>query len=387
MTCSVTARLPSRAPIGRYNGPVGVSSVRIAGAANPMVTSVNSVSRTWTDANGNYVPDCDLTNFSLNGECGPISNANFGQLNITTRYADDVTQGWTARDYLWDVSTEVQHQLTRGFSVTAGYYRNWYGNFSVTDNLEVTSEDFNPYCVTAPTDARLPDGGGAQVCGLYDVSPAKFGRVNNLITQASHYGKQTRVSDFVALTFSGRLSSLQLGGGLDMGRTVADQCFVVDSPQQLLHCRTVNPFRGQTQLKMYATYALPADVMVSGVWQNGSGPPIEASYAARNAEIAPSLGRSLAACGARVPCTATASGIPLIEPFTQFEDFRNQIDVRLSKIVRFGDRLRMQANVDVFNVFNNAAITVRNNTYGSLWGRPQSIVEARLIIIGGQLTF
>jgi hypothetical protein len=79
--------------------------------------------------------------------------------------------------------------------------------------------------------------------------------------------------------------------------------------------------------------------------------------------------------------------VPLIKPFTQFEGRRNQLDVRLSKIVRLNARVRLQGNVDVFNLFNNAAITVRNDTYGSAWGRPQSIVEARLVQFGGQLSF
>jgi hypothetical protein len=86
-------------------------------------------------------------------------------------------------------------------------------------------------------------------------------------------------------------------------------------------------------------------------------------------------------------CTATASAIPLMVPYTQFEGRRNQIDLRLSKIVRVGSRVRLQGNVDIFNVFNNSAITVRNNTFGSAWGRPQAIVEPRLIQLGGQLTF
>ena len=33
-------------------------------------------------------------------------------------------------------------------------------NFTATDNLDVAPTDFEPYCVTAPRDARLPDGGG-----------------------------------------------------------------------------------------------------------------------------------------------------------------------------------------------------------------------------------
>ena len=83
-------RTALKASLGRYNGPLGVSALRIANTANPMIASVNSVTRTWTDTDRDYVPDCDLANPASNGECGPFSNANFGKVNITTRYADDV---------------------------------------------------------------------------------------------------------------------------------------------------------------------------------------------------------------------------------------------------------------------------------------------------------
>ncbi len=75
------------------------------------------------------------------------------------------------------------HQLLPGMSITGGYYRSWAANFRVTDNLAVTPADHDPYCITAPNDPRLPGGGGYEACGLYDISPAKFGQVNNLSHQ------------------------------------------------------------------------------------------------------------------------------------------------------------------------------------------------------------
>src|SRR5262249_33429164 len=228
--------------IGRYMGQL---TATIGNANNPMVTSVNTVQRTWTDSNGNYVPDCDLRLPTANGECGGISDLNFGKVNPNaTRWDPEVLRGFGARDYFWDFGAEVQHEIRRGLSASAGYYRSWFGNFRVTDNLAVTADDFSPFCVVAPVDSRLPGGGGYQVCSLYDVAPARFGQVTNLVTAASRYGKQTQVNDFFSVNLNTRFGpGIQLGGGLDTGRTVTDSCFVVDSPQQLLYCRNSVPFR------------------------------------------------------------------------------------------------------------------------------------------------
>jgi hypothetical protein len=293
---------------GRY---LGLQSVQLADANNPVITSVVSTNRTWSDQfygagdprSGNFVPDCVLTNPAANGECGPIDNRNFGQNNPSaTRYDLAYLNGFGKRDYLWEVTAEVQQQLGSRMSLTAGYYRNWSGNFTVTRNLAVTAADFSPYSITAPVDPRLPGGGGYPINGLYDISPAKFGQVQNLVTSASHYGNQQRVSNFFNISLNTRLGSgIQLGGGLDTGRTVTDTCFIVNSPQDLLNCHIVTPFWPQTQIKMFGSYPLPGDFIVSGTFQNTSagplqnvvGPGIDAIYAASNAEIAPSLGRNL----------------------------------------------------------------------------------------------
>ena len=52
-------------------------------------------------------------------------------------------------------------------AVSATYARTIYGNFSVTDNLNLTPADYDPYCITLPTDSRLPRS-GQQLCGLWD---------------------------------------------------------------------------------------------------------------------------------------------------------------------------------------------------------------------------
>ena len=400
-------RTAAKMSVGRY---VGKTAIGVAADNNPVTRSILSVTRSWTDANGNYVPDCDLGNFSTNGECGGISNTNFGRVNANaTRYADEAIHGWGVRDYLWDVAAEVQQQLGPGISLTGGYYRNWYNNFLVTDNTDVTPSDYNPFCITAPSDSHLPGGGGYQVCGLYDISPAKFGRVTNLVTLADHYGKETFVSDFFNLTLSTRLKSgAQFGVGFDTGRTVNDACFDVDSPgagaaanlpgisrtptpftsttvngEKI--CRAVTPWAANAQFKANGTYPLPANFAISGTLQNVAGPVITANYTVPNALASVSLGRDLAACAGRTPCTATIA-VPLIAPQTMFEPRRTQLDLRLTKALGL-PRGRLQVNLDVYNFLNASNVVTLNTNYGPSWLQPTSFLTGRLYEIGGQWSF
>jgi hypothetical protein len=370
--------------LGRYVAKYGVD---LTGANNPIQTSVNSVTRTWTDVNGNYLPECTLSNFDANGECGAVSNTSFGKAAITTRYADDVIRGFGNRPYNWDMSTEIQRQLTPAVALTAGYYRNWFGNQQVTDNTLIGPEDHSPFCVTAPTDSRLPTGGGYQVCGLADISLAKFGQQSSLVSQSSNFGEQTQLNEFIGLSVTTRFASgARLGGGLDTGRSVTDNCFAVDSPQQLLNCHVVQPFAGQTQLKLNGSYPLPAGVVVSGVYQNVSGPQITAAYAASNTEIAPTLGRNLAACGTRTPCTATAT-VPLIVPGTMREPRITRLDLRITKMIDLPSRMRLQGNLDIYNALNSSSILTIGTAYGSRWRQPTAIVDPRIFQLSAQVTF
>ena len=118
---------------------------------DPAAAIVNSATRTWGDANRDFVPQPD--------ELGPVTLVNFGNSVITQAYADDVR---TTRGYNWEGSASIQHELAKNVSMNVGYFRRWFGNLTVTQNTRVTTADFNPYCITVPTDSRLPGGGGGR---------------------------------------------------------------------------------------------------------------------------------------------------------------------------------------------------------------------------------
>src|SRR5262249_39477663 len=161
---------------------------------------------------------------------------------------------------------------------------------SATDNLALTPADYTPYCITAPRDPRLPGGGGNQLCGLYDITPALFGRVDEIVAQASPYGKQKETFSGIDVWMTMRFGNGgQVGGGISVGRTVNDTCFVVDSPQQARpgYCRVGLPWwDGQGQLKFNAIYPLPWwRLQTSVTYQNLAGVPHSANYVATNAEV------------------------------------------------------------------------------------------------------
>ena len=80
-------RTAFKVSLGRY---VGVETGQLS---NPAANMSLSTTRSWNDANSNYVPDCDLRNPAAQGECGPWSDLGFGkEREVTTRYADDARE-------------------------------------------------------------------------------------------------------------------------------------------------------------------------------------------------------------------------------------------------------------------------------------------------------
>jgi hypothetical protein len=279
-------------------------------------------------------------------------------------------------------------------ALNVGYFWTSWKNFRATDNLLVTPSDYDPYCITAPVDARLPGGGGNQICGLYDITPTKFGLQNNLVTSASNFGNQKEIYNGVDATINARLGrGAFVGGGLSTGRTATNTCFVpstqalagfvsvVDSPQALRpgFCDITPPFSANTQVKLNAAFPLPWNFQVSGVFQNLPGIPITASSVVSTADVARSLGRPLAGSLASVT-------VDLIPPQTMFEDRVNQLDVRFTRRVTVG-RARLEGNLDVYNIFNGSSILATNGRYGSAWLTPTQVLGGRLAKVGVQLSF
>jgi hypothetical protein len=81
--------------------------------------------------------------------------------------------------------------------------------------------------------------------------------------------------------------------------------------------------------------------------------------------------------------TCTATRLVEITPLQEiFEDRITQLDLRLTKVFRFGGA-RVQGMADVYNIFNAAAATGVSTRYaGPFWLFPYQIMGGRLFKFG-----
>jgi hypothetical protein len=364
--------------------------------ANPVNRLANIVTRSWIDADGDYVPDCDLTNVQaqdLRGSggdlCGVVSDTNFGRPTLSLNYDPEALNGWGTRPFNWEFSTSVQHQFMQNLSIDVGYFRRWFGNFGVTDNLNLSPSDFSTFSVTAPSDPRLPNGGGYTVSGFYDINPNQAATVpNNYFTLARNYGEQIDRWHGMDITVNSRVrAGMTLQGGISFGRRLTDNCEVVRNiPEAALlgspYCRQQENFL--TDGKLVWTYTIPkVDVGVSGLFISRPGPQISANRVVPNAEVAPSLGRPLSQNAPNVT-------VNMVHPGTLFGDRRNQFDLRFTKPVRFGG-VRYGLNFELYNALNANAVLTENAIYRDTsaagWRIPTSIVPPRFVKFSLQMDF
>ena len=160
----------------------------------------------------------------------------------------------------------------------------------------------------APSDSRLPNGGGYPIGTLYDVVPGKAGQVDTLSTLADNYGKEYQYFNGLDVTVSLRQGGLTLQGGTSTGQNVADACEVRDQLHEVntgigaglvgSTVSTTSPYchvaYGMlTQLRGLGSYVIPKiDAQVSAVFQSKPGQLLAANYAMPAAQVAQYLGRA-----------------------------------------------------------------------------------------------
>lgn len=255
----------------------------------------------------------------------------------------------------------------------------------MVDNRAVTAVDFHSFSVTAPSDPRLPGGGGNTVSGLYNVSVAGAGQTDNYTTWADNYGTQTSMYNGVLLNVMARTTfGLTVQGGLNSGKTVTDNCEVRAALPEIApvdpYCHNDPGF--VTRVTGLTAYTVPKlDVLLSGTFRSDQGLPLAANYVVSTAEAARTLGRPLSGNAPNVI-------VNLIEPGALRGDRTNVFDLRVAKILRFG-RTRTNVGVDVYNFLNSSAVLTYNQAYNHTgnWLVPTTVVSGRFGKISVSIDF
>jgi hypothetical protein len=363
------------------------------GALRPTGRLTTTVTRTWTDTDGDFVPDCDLTNpLANNGgdACAQISDLGFGTPRFTSTLDDKLVSGWGVRPGDWQVGVSVQQQLLPRVSAEIGYNRRWLTNFGWTDNLLQAATDFGTFSVTAPNDSRLGDAAGKTISGLYNVNQNVASQISEVQMLANDLGSYTQMYDGFLLNVSVRpRNGLTFQGGMSTGTTGTDYCEArATAPEfTVLGAQSpVNPWCDTstgwvTRYTGLGSYTVPKiDVLVSGTFRSDQGGALAANMAFTSAQT--TLGRAFANAAPNVT-------VNLIEPGTLYGDRVNEIDLRIAKIIRFG-RTRTNVGFDIYNILNAAPVLTYNQTFSpttTTWLTPNSVLQPRFLKFSAQIDF
>ena len=394
-----TGKTALKMNLGKYLE--GASSSGSYSAPNPMsrLAGGRNVTRSWSDTDRDFVVDCNVLNPAAQSAatgsvdtCGTTPNAAFGTNRLTTTYDPELLSGWGVRPSDWSLGVAVQQELLPRTSVEVAYHRRWFSGFTVTDNRAVGPDDFDRFSVTAPSDPRLPGGGGFVVDNLYNarINPTP----DNFVTSSRTIGDQYRKFNGVDVTLNVRAAQgFTFQGGTSTGETVTDSCEI---RQALPETNPSNPHCHQesgllTQFRGLAAYTIPRiDVLVSTVYLDKPGSPgidasLNANWVVPQSAYISSLGRVCTGCVAGGPLPGTLS---LLAPGTLYGDRIRELDLGVKKVLRFGST-RTTVGLDIYNVLNSNVTLTYNNAFvpGGAWLTPTEIMTARIFRVTGEFTW
>ncbi len=379
---------------------------------NPGATLVTTVNRAWDDRTPisggiprDFNAQCDFMNPAANGECGPWSTLAWGSSVRTTTVNPDVLKGWGVRNSDWQFGVNLQQEIAPQVAMEVSYNRRSWANFFTTHNRALTAADYDTVTLTAPQHPRLPGGGGYPVTFLTRNTRSALGATDSYYTTNSDFGDETHYWHGVDVSFNARLrSGVVLQAGTSTGRGVNDTCEVETAiygrPQvrigadQQPTCSTTEPWL--TNVRGLATYTVPkVDLLVSAIFrsqpnaQPGAG--VATNGGSRAATYRMTAAQFLAATGVPLRTGLASQDVNLLLPGSLYGDRINAVDMRFSKILRFGSK-RATAGVDLYNMFNANTPTAYETVYdpatnGARWMRTTGVLSPRFVRVNMQLDF
>jgi hypothetical protein len=170
-----------------------------------------------------------------------------------------------------------------------------------------------------------------------------------------------------------RLSRATLFGGVTVGRDYGDQdSGDLNNPNVRINNTGSIGFDSTYQVRGGWSYRLPYDLQFAGSIREATGLPQNRTFPVTTS-LVPGL-------------TQVTQNVQVV-PRGEFRyPWQNLVDIRVTKVWN-RNGVRFEPTFDVFNLFNDAAVTSAVTTVGSSLGRPSAIVMGRLLRVGGHIIF
>jgi hypothetical protein len=363
------ARTAVKGTVNRY---MAGQTLSYAKRYNPL--QLDSDTRTWTDLNQDDV--------AQEHEIGESNDSRFG-LPVQTRRPVDVD-----REYDWEYSAGIQHELLRGLSVSASWFNRRSYNLLRSDNVLVGLDDYTPVDVVSPLDGTVHT--------VYNLHRDKQGQVETVDVNSPDAALRRRTYNGFELGLAGRYGPASFFGGWTFDRSISVNCDSVSDPNQTAGGVAQHAFCDQSnfdvplnhELKLSGSYLLPYDIQVNAAIQSYPGAFRATTW---------SIGRATRyAADCLGPCTPGALVIPnltpaslsvaLAAPGSDYYGRQTQVDLGFRKLFRIG-RFQYSGQFDMFNATNSGYVKSETRTYGPALGRPLSTLQPRTLRLAAQMRF
>jgi hypothetical protein len=323
--------------------------VNLAQTVNPMFRTTDRHS--WTDSNRDGLP-----------QPNEIGLGTGFQGSVNTRIDPGLR-----RPYNWEYAASVQHEVMPKLALSVGYYRRQLRDLYGSRNVLVPESAYAAVTITNPLTN--------QPLTVFNQDPATRGRTdlvlaNDAVLDTTYNGVEVQVTK----RFD---NNATLFGGFTAGRnrgwtTQTNTSIDLNNPNFAINAIGAVGFDSTYQSNIAGSYVLPYHVQVSGALRTATGQPLNRTLTVTRTQVA--------------NLTQVTQSVNLLPRGEVRLQRANLLDFRLSRIFSAGAR-RFEALADIYNVLNSNATTGEVQAVGSSLGRPDGIVDGRLLRLGVQIKF
>ena len=301
----------------------------------------------WNDSNH----DLTVQNNEIGTACSGSLQPSLGNVDPNLK-----------RPHQWEYTAMVQRQIGQFTSVSFGYYGRRFGDLYTTVNAAVPPSAYTPVTITNPLNG--------QPLVVYNQDPATRSAVRNVVTTIPSL---TQKYNGVEMQVNTRFNKGTAFGGFTIGADRGDNdSGDLNNPNVLINNYGAIGFDSTYQIRGGFSYTLPYELQFSGSVREATGLPQNRTFNVGTTQV-PGL-------------TQVTQSVKVAANGDYRYPWQNLVDLRFVKVFRAGGT-RIEPTLDIFNIFNNNAVTSAVTTVGGSLGRPSAIVMGRLVRVGGRISF